>query len=326
MKKEKVVVLGSNAFSAQSFINQALNHGFDVHCIYREGVRMGAEKFYNLHDVKWHQADIKCPGVILEYLNCIQPEYIVNYAAKSEVAHSWNAPEDWMDTNVSAFAALIDGLKDVEYLKKFIHSSTPEVYGSTDGPTGEMEVYRPSTPYAMSKACGDLILSTYHKEYGFPFIRTRVGNIYGEGQQLYKIIPKSIYSILSNHRIPLHGGGKSKRAFIYTDDVARAMLTLISVGELGESYHISNEETVTIKELVETICLIQGRNHEEFITHTPERKGKDKAYELSSNKMHCLGWEPQINLKEGISKTANWMTENKNFLDEYGELKYEHKA
>src|SRR5262249_12972021 len=132
---------------------------------------------------------------ILALLDEVQPDYIVNFAAQSEVAPSWEHPEHWFQTNTVALAKMVNHLRKQKYLKRYLHISSPEAYGTCVGNVTEQVTDNPSTPYAASKAAADMLLSVYHKQYGFPLVTVRATNVYGARQQLFKIVPRSVIFI-----------------------------------------------------------------------------------------------------------------------------------
>ena len=136
-----------------------------------------------------------------------RPDYIVNFSAQGMVAQSWENPDQWFQTNGMALMSLADRLKQENYLKRFIQISTPEVYGSCSGHIKEDAALNPSTPYAASKASGDLSLIPYYKNYNFPVVFTRATNVYGAHQQLYRIIPRAVICIKQNKKTQLQGEG-----------------------------------------------------------------------------------------------------------------------
>ena len=160
------------------------------------------------------------------------------------VAESWLNPTHWYRTNVMAQVALHDVLREKTYLQKYVHVSTPEVYGSTDGGwIKEHNHFAPSTPYAVSRAACDLHLQSFYEAYGFPVVFTRAANVYGPGQQLYRIIPRTLLSTRTGKPMKLHGGGNSVRSFIHIKDVVRATLRLATDGEPGTTWHLSSKKT-----------------------------------------------------------------------------------
>ncbi|MGL4975101.1 MAG: GDP-mannose 4,6-dehydratase, partial [Bosea sp. (in: a-proteobacteria)] len=203
---------------------------------------------------------------------------------------------------------------------------TPEVYGSTEGWVREDTPFNPSTPYAVSRAAGDMSLKTYFATHSFPVLFTRAANVYGPGQQLYRIIPRTILAAIGGQKLKLDGGGKSVRVFIHMTDVSDATLKIARKGELGECYHISGYELVSIRNLVEIILERLGKRFEDCVELGPERPGKDTAYTLDSFKLRtALGWQDKISLEEGIADTISWA---QRFKAELSSLpsKYEHKA
>ena len=224
------------------------------------------------------------------------------------VGESWANPADWMQTNVVAQTHLIKRLAKLDYLEKYLLFTTPEVYGSTNGWIKESWNFSPSTPYAASRAAGDWVAKLWHDQYKFPVVFTRAANIYGERQQLYRIIPKTILFGLTGRKIPLHGGGSSVRSFVHMDDVTEAMTILMDRGEIGGSYHVSPRDCISIRDLVAMIESVIGVANVAEVTG--DRMGKDQAYLLDSSAIEKLGWAPRIGLREGIERVHAWVREN----------------
>ena len=233
--------------------------------------------------------------------------HVVNFAAQSMVGQSWDHPDDWMRTNVVSTVRLHNLLRHHDGLERYVQVTTPEVYGSTDGWVREDHPYNPSTPYAVSRAAGDMSLKTYVDNFGFPAVSTRAANVYGPGQQLYRIIPRTIYAAMTGQKLKLDGGGKSVRVFIHMTDVSEATLKVALSGQPGACYHISGYELVSIRQLVEMILDTLGAPFEECVEIGPERPGKDTAYMLDSVKLRTeLGWRDKISLREGIEDVVAW--------------------
>jgi dTDP-glucose 4,6-dehydratase len=210
-------------------------------------------------------------------------------------------------------------------VKKFIHFTTPEVYGSTSGWLKESFNFAPSTPYAISRAAGDWHLKALFENNGFPVIFTRAANVYGPGQQLYRIIPKTILSALTGKKLSLHGGGKSIRSFIHINDVSTALTAIMNSGEVGQSYHISTNEMISIFDLVHGLASLLGVEINDLIEQGPERAGKDFAYQLSSEKIRSeLGWRDEVTLVKGLEDTLDWAKSNLDTLMSLPDT-YEHK-
>jgi dTDP-glucose 4,6-dehydratase len=224
------------------------------------------------------------------------------------VAESWQNPDHWFMTNVVSTIRLHERLRQLDFLEKYVHVTTPEVYGSTEGFVREDAPFNPSTPYAVSRAAADMSLRTYFSAYGFPVVFTRAANVYGPGQQLYRIIPRTIMFIRLGRRLQLHGGGVSQRSFIAIEDVADATERAARLGRPGETYHIATDRMITIRALVEMICERLGVRFEDHVEVAGERPGKDLAYRLDSGKIrHELGWTDKVALEDGLDRTIEWV-------------------
>lgn len=326
----KIFIIGSNSFMGSSLINYLFYKHKNKYQLFGCSRNNQAEKCYNLyreHKNKFNFFKIdlnKNSKKLIKILKRVKPDYIFNFAAQSIVEYSWEHPEDWYKTNLISNIKLLEYLKKAKYLKKYIHSSTPEVYGSTKKKIKENFNYFPSTPYASSKASIDMLLKNYFDNYKLPVVFTRVSNIYGAGQKIYKIIPKTIISILNNKKIPLHGGGLSKRSFIFSDDVSDAMIKIMKKSENGEIYHITNEKMYTIKAVVKLVARIMNKKFQNCVIIGKERPGKDLVYDLSSKKMRKLNWKSCISLEDGILQTKKWVELNYKNLKKK-ELKYNHQ-
>jgi dTDP-glucose 4,6-dehydratase len=236
---------------------------------------------------------------------------IVNFAAQSMVAQSWQYPEDWYEANIVSLAKFVNRVRTETDVTKFIHFTTPEVYGSTNGWIKESFNFSPNTPYAVSRAAGDWHLRAIFEEYNFPVVFTRAANVYGEHQPLYRIVPKAIFAALVGTKLPLQGGGKSIRSFIHVSDVNSALDRVVSSGEAGESYHISTKELVTISELVKRIAAHLDVDFDNLVEVTPDRPGKDFAYQLESEKIRTeLKWSDEVTMDDGIGRTSSWVKSN----------------
>ena len=300
MSKPKVLVIGSNSFSGSHFVAEALAAG---HAVW--GVSRSAEYNHVFLPYRWPQAgsgealatlenfSFQCIDLntqleeLLELIDRVQPELVVNFAAQGMVAESWLNPTHWYCTNVIAQVALHDALRHKTFLQKYVHVTTPEVYGSTDGNwIKEQDKYSPSTPYAVSRAACDLHLQSFYKAYGFPVVFTRAANVYGPGQQLYRIIPRTLLSALTGESMQLHGGGNSVRSFIHIKDVVRATLQLAQEGEPGSTWHLSSQVSYSIRDIVDKICEMTETSFDAIVRKSEERMGKDQKRPYYQNGMN----------------------------------------
>lgn len=327
---KKVVVIGSNSFSGSDFIDLLLEEGrFQVIGISRSHEKSPLFLPYKQRKTKhfsFHQIDLNHDLEKLEkILDQFQPDYIVNFAAQSEVAPSWKFPHHWFQTNVVALTRLVDMLKGKSYLKKYLHISSPEVYGTCEGFISEKAPLNPSTPYAASKAAGDLSLFTFAKNFNFPLVMIRATNVYGAHQQLFKIIPRSIIYMKLKKKIPLHGGGKAVKSYIHIRDVSKGELLAMENGKPGEIYHLSPDKGVEVKEVVSIIAEKLSIPFSDAVEIVEERLGQDKAYTIDSAKARLeLGWKPQISLEKGLQQTIEWVISSFDDIEKQP-LEYVHK-
>jgi dTDP-glucose 4,6-dehydratase len=318
MSRPKILVIGSNSYTGAAFIDHALSEGHEV---------VGVSRSDELNPVflpyHWGPAErLKRFSFLRMDLNEKAEEigrlaqeqnlaWVANFAAQSMVAESWLTPVHWYQTNVVANVRLHEELRKWDGLKKYLHVTTPEVYGSCSGVVREDAPFNPSTPYAASRAACDLHLMTFFKRYGFPVVFTRAANVYGPGQQLYRIVPRAALFSRIQKRLPLHGGGHSTRAFIHGKDVATASLAILDRGQSGQVYHLSTDRFIAIRDLVAMIAQKTGSSFEKLAEVTEDRPGKDAAYLLDSTRAKQeLKWAPAIDLEAGVDSVIRWIDQN----------------
>lgn len=330
MASEKYLILGSNSFSGATFADFLAAAGHDVIATSRSAEPHDAFLPYKWEkrpgNVSFQKIDLNHDlDALKTLLNREKPTHVVNFAAQSMVGESWINPDHWMMTNVVSAVRLHDLLRNYDGLERYVHVTTPEAYGSTEGWVKEGAPFNPSTPYAVSRAASDMSLRTYFANYQFPVVFTRAANVYGPGQQLYRIIPRTIVAAMGGQKLRLDGGGKSIRVFIHMTDVSDATLRIAQRGTLGDTYHISGYELVSIRALVEMILKRLGKSFDDCVELGPERPGKDTAYTLDSFKLRTeLGWRDTISLEQGVDDVIKWA---ERFSADMTKLpsKYEHK-
>ena len=304
---KRIAVLGANSFSGAAFVAHAAAEGHEVMTLRRP-----------FHDLNTGLDAIV--GAAMDF----QPDCFVNFAALNMVGESWEHFADYYRTNVIGVACLADGLRRIGCLRRFVQVSTPEVYGSTDGYLSEGAPFNPSTPYAVSRAAADMHLRAQHAAHGFPVCFTRTVNVYGPGQQPYRIIPKTVLKVLRGEKLKLHGGGASTRSFIHIRDVARAILLVAVAGEAGADYHVATPGTIAIRDLVGKVCGILGVRVDEVAELDAERTGKDMAYLLADARIRALGWQEATDLDDGLAQTVAWFKERASHY-EGDSLEYRHR-
>ena len=327
---KKYIILGSNSFSASNFINFLLKKNCKIVGISRSkqynDTYLPYRSSSNIKLFKFYQLDINSNiNKFLSIVKKFKPHYVINYIAQGMVFESWFSPEDWYKTNVVSQVKIYRKLSYFKFIKKFIHVTTPEVYGSTKKKTKENFNFNPSSPYAISRATLDVHLKKYYENFKLPIIFTRTANVYGPCQQIYRIVPKTLLFARLKKKIDLHGGGLSKRSFIYIDDASAATYMISIKGKVGNTYHISTNKIISIKKLVNIISKLTKTNFHKLVRVTSDRIGKDDSYNLSSKKIRNeLKWRPKTKLNEGLKKTLRWIDDNINFLNKE-KVHYIHK-
>jgi len=273
------LVLGANSFYGSNFAKFVEEHGDVV--------------------IRWSRPgfDITRKGDVWVFEKEQWCDYIVNFVSQSLVAESWADPTQWMYVNGAMTTNMFENLRHLK-VKKFIHVSTPEVYGSVDVWVKEDQPFNPSTPYAVSRAAGDMMLKAFHKAYEFPMCITRTANIYGPGQPNHRIVTRALECKRDGKTLLLDGAGNTVRCFIHVRDACEATYLVAKNGRAGETYHISGWNAVSIRDLIDRIGCKWAP--------APERLGKDYAYKMDSTKIRKeLGWQDKINLTEGLKECAS---------------------
>ena len=325
------LILGSNSFAGATLINHLLNQAADVVGVSRSSQPNDVLLPYANHPHKklfrFYQHDINRDfDALIALIAKEKPNFIVDFAGQGMVAESWENPAQWYQTNIVSKIRLHDFLRQCDFLEKYVRVSTPEVYGNVDYAVNESQPFHPSTPYAVSHAAIDMSLEVFYQHYQFPVILTRFANFYGPHQQLYRIIPRTIIYAFLGKQLTLHGGGTSKRAFIYGDDVARAIDAVIARGKIGETYHFSSETPISIADLIKQVCNTMHIDFNQLVITGAERPGKDALYEMCTHKARAtLDWQPAVNLTTGLEKTIAWARDYLQIIQRLP-LEYMHKV
>ena len=244
---------------------------------------------------------------LLELLDSERPDVIINYAAQGEGAASWSNSWRYFETNAVAIARMTEELAKRDYLERWIQIGTSELYGSVNRPAREEDPLHPTSPYAASKAAGDMHLIAVSSVLNFPMNIVRPSNAYAPGQLLHRIIPRAVVAGLTKKKIPLHGGGKARKSYLHAEDLARAIHLVAESAPLGRVYNVGPEEPIEIRDLVEKLAAMMGLGMNELCEPSPDRLGEDWVYWLDSSLIQKeLGWTPQISLEEGLRDMIKW--------------------
>ncbi|MCD4779580.1 MAG: dTDP-glucose 4,6-dehydratase [Candidatus Omnitrophica bacterium] len=307
---KKILVTGGAGFIGSNFILYALNH-YEQYTIINFDAVTYAGNLENLISVDNHprysliKGNITDPKTVADAMQDI--DIVVHFAAESHVDRSITGPEIFTITNVLGTQILLDQARH-KGVKRFIHVSTDEVYGSlpATGYFTETTPLAPNSPYSASKAGSDLIVRAYFETYGFPTIITRCSNNYGPYQFPEKLIPLMITNAFDDLHLPVYGDGMNVRDWLFVEDHCRAIMTVLEKGKDGETYNIGGNNEWHNIDIVKLILKILNKPLT-LIQYVTDRPGHDRRYAIDAAKIkHELGWEPTIKFEDGIVQTIKW--------------------
>ena len=258
-------------------------------------------------------ASINDASAIQDVMN--NQDYVFNFAAESHVDRSIDDASNFIETNIKGtFQVLDQALK--QSVKKVIHISTDEVYGSIPkGKFGESSNLEPNSPYAASKASSDLLARSFFKTFNLPVITTRCSNNYGPYQHPEKLIPLAITNLLRGRGVPIYGSGQNEREWIHVDDHCRAIAHVALNGKIGETYNIGGSNGKKNIDLIHQIINILGLDRS-MIKFVEDRKGHDFRYAIDDSKLNQLGFRESIKFENGIVETIKWYESNRHWWSE----------
>jgi len=327
---KKIVVTGGLGFIGSNLIKLLLTKNYYVINIDKVSYSSNfynVKEFSSLKKYKFVKADLNNKNKILKILNKYKPLAIFNLAAETHVDRSIDGPEIFIKNNILGVFNLLQTFRK-HILKnnhcKLIHISTDEVYGDVlFGRSKENDSYKPSSPYAASKASSDHLVYSYIRTYRIPAIITNCSNNYGPRQHPEKLIPKLIYNILNNKSLPIYGKGLNSREWIYVDDHCEALIKILEKGLIGNFYNIGSNLNLNNLKITKSLLKI-AKNKIKIgkkvkIKFVKDRPGHDIRYALNSSKIiKTLKWKPKINISDGLVKTFNWYLKNPGY---YSKLK-----
>ena len=245
--------------------------------------------------------------LLLEQLDRIKPHVIINFAAQGEGAVSWKNSWRFFETNSMGLSRLCEELGKRDWLERFIHIGTSEMYGSVGHAVNEDEPIKPSSPYGASKVAFDMYLVSVHRYLKFPMNIIRPSNAYCPGQLLHRVIPKAVVCGLTGEKLPLQGGGRAEKSYIHAGDLSRAIYLVSEKAPLGTIYNAGPSEPTSIKRVVELCAEALGVSFDELCEMAPDRLGQDSRYWLDSGAIkRDVGWEPEIGWEEGLGEMVSW--------------------
>ena len=276
----------------------------------------------------FEQADIRDRAALDRIFALHNPDAVMHLAAESHVDRSIDGPSDFIDTNITGTFNMLEAAR-AHWVRigrpqgfRFHHISTDEVFGSL-GATGQFTEdtpYAPNSPYSATKAASDHLVRAWHETYGLPVVMTNCSNNYGPFHFPEKLIPVVILNALAGRPIPVYGAGLNVRDWLYVEDHADALLTVVARGAVGRSYNIGGENEARNIDIVTTICALLdemapgGAPHARLITFVTDRPGHDARYAIDPKRIRDeLGWRPSVTLDEGLRRTVRWYLDNRDW-------------
>ena len=319
----KIIVTGGLGFIGSNLIDLLLSKNFNVLNIDKITY---ASNFYNTKEFvknknyKFIKCDLCNKVKLKKIISIYKPKAIFNLAAETHVDRSIDGPKNFIYSNILGTFNLLEIIRNNKKKIKLIHISTDEVYGDvTRGRSKEEDSYKPSSPYSASKASSDHLVSSYVRTYKIDGIITNCSNNYGPRQHPEKLIPKLVYNILNNKKLPIYGKGGNSREWIFVKDHCEALIKIYKSGRKGEFYNIGSNYNLDNLELVKKLINISKKKfklgNNVKIKFVKDRPGHDTRYAIDSNKIKKkLNWKPKVKFMDGLEKTLDWYMNNQNFF------------
>ena len=323
---KKVIVTGGLGFIGSNLIKLLLKKNYFVVNIdkisYSSNI-YNTKDFRNNKNHKFIKLDIN-NRKLFNIFKKIKPCGIFNLAAETHVDRSIDTPINFIKSNILGTYNLLESFRKFYQIyskTKLIHISTDEVYGDIlSGRSDETFQYKPSSPYAASKASSDHLVSSYVRTFKIPAIVTNCSNNFGPCQHPEKLVPKLIYNILNNRKLLIYGNGQNSREWIYVTDHCEGLLKVFLNGKIGEFYNIGSNKNLTNIQITNLLLgiakkyIVLGKNVK--IKYIKDRPGHDLRYALNSNKIkNKLSWKSKTNIFKGLNKTFLWYYNNQKYFN-----------
>ena len=333
----KIIITGGSGFIGGNLVNYFLKKNYlviNIDKLSYSGINYNMSNI-NKKNYFFIKSDINNKKKVIAALNKFKPSVIFNLAAETHVDRSIDGPAPFIHSNINGVFNLLEAIryynKKSKKKVKLVHISTDEVYGDildNFKRADENYPYKPSSPYAASKASADHLVKSYIRTYNFPAIISNCSNNYGPRQFPEKLIPKLIFNILNNKPLPIYGKGLNSREWIYVEDHCRALEILSKKGKIGENYNIGSNVDLTNIELTKLILkIIRGKlskiGKRVKIKFVKDRPGHDIRYALNSRKIQKkLKWKAFIKIHEGLSETIDWYIDNQKYFKSLSKKEY----
>ncbi|WP_299151807.1 dTDP-glucose 4,6-dehydratase [uncultured Tateyamaria sp.] len=328
----KLMVTGGAGFIGSAVVRLAVARGHNVVNVDALTYAACLDNVASVADspaYAFEHADICDWDAMVRVFDTHRPDAVMHLAAESHVDRSIDGPGAFVQTNVTGTYTLLEAARRYWQARdrfdafRFHHISTDEVYGSL-GPTGqftETTAYDPRSPYSASKAASDHLVRAWGETYGLPIVLTNCSNNYGPFHFPEKLVPVIILNALAGKPLPIYGDGSNVRDWLYVEDHADALLTVLSKGAIGRSYNIGGDNERTNLELVQALCAIlddkrpKARgSYADQITFVADRPGHDARYAIDATRIRDeLGWHPSVTVEEGLALTVEWYLANEDW-------------
>ncbi len=327
----KILVTGGAGFIGSAVVRQAVRDGHEI--VNLDSLTYAANlanvaSVSNSPGYNFEQVSITDRAALNDVFGRHRPDAVMHLAAESHVDRSIDGPAAFIETNITGTYTLLEAARAYWEAEgrpdsfRFHHISTDEVFGSL-GETGtfsEVTPYDPRSPYSASKASSDHLVRAWHETYGLPVVLTNCSNNYGPFHFPEKLIPVVILNAIHGRTIPVYGKGENVRDWLYVEDHADALLTVLTRGETGRSYNIGGENEARNIDLVNTICAVLDKRrpdnapHADLIEFVTDRPGHDMRYAIDPTRIRTeLGWRPSVTLEQGLEKTVDWYLQNEDW-------------
>jgi len=304
----KILVTGGAGFIGSEFVRSGVSRGYTVVVVDKLTYAGDIERLKGVeNDITFYRVDIADSVSMETVFGKEKPGGVIHWAAESHVDRSIDDATPFMETNIKGTQIVLDMARKFE-VERFLNISTDEVYGELkrEGQFKETTPLNPSSPYSVSKASADMLGRAYERTYGVPVITVRPSNNYGPWQYPEKLIPVIIYKAVRDEKIPVYGQGENIREWLYVEDCAEAVFSVLEKGIVGEIYNVGSGEEKRNIDVVKTILGILGKP-ENLIEFVKDRLGHDFRYSLNAEKIcEQTGWKNVTKFSEGIEKTVEW--------------------
>jgi dTDP-glucose 4,6-dehydratase len=306
----RLLVTGAAGFIGSTYLRVALDTRPEDDLVVLDKLTYAGRR-ENLNDVegriRFVEGAIEDPDSVRQAMEGC--DAVVNFAAESHVDRSIADQDVFARTHVIGTSVLLDAARELG-VGRYVQVSTDEVYGSIDeGSFTEQSPLNPSSPYSATKAAGDLLATAHVHTYGIEAVICRGSNNYGPRQYPEKLIPLCILNALASDKLPVYGDGRQVRNWLFVEDFARAIDTVLMRGEPGEAYNVGGPDEEENIDVVKQILELTDRD-ESLIEYVTDRPGHDRRYSLSSDKVRALGWEPLTVFADGLPRTVDWYRDN----------------